>query len=66
MDKSKFKKHQNTSECRHVLTVEQKESDSNRENWSAQLHPAVGGAGDGGVGVEQQSVHQPPVDPPSE
>ena len=65
VEKHKFQKHPNTSDCRHVLSVEQKESDMNRVNKQP-VQLSFGGASDS-VASERpaQDVQQPPADPPS-
>ena len=65
LKKHKFKKHQNIIDCRHVLSVEQKESDMNRVNRQP-VQLGVGGGSDGGASAgPAQDVQQPPADPPS-
>ena len=65
LEKHKFQKHQNTSDCRHVLSVEQKESDVNRVNRQL-VQLGFGGGSDGGASTgPDQDVQQPPADPPS-
>ena len=68
VERSKFKKHQNTSDCRHVLSVEQKASDLNRENRRP-VQPEGGGGSDGTAGAPGAGpgdvLQQPPVHPPS-